>query len=97
MLPYAPGSRAEIRNEEWLIRRVDPVLKPAMVAHRVEGSVENKVNLGEAEEIVNLICAYVDLPEYKDKSIGVICMVGDKQTDKISNMLRARLDPAVYD
>ena len=24
MLPFAPGSRAEIRNEEWLIRRVDP-------------------------------------------------------------------------
>jgi hypothetical protein len=24
MLPYAPGSRAEIRDEEWLIRRVDP-------------------------------------------------------------------------
>lgn len=73
------------------------LLKPAMVAHRVEGSVENKVNLAEAEEIVNLICACVDLLEYKDKSIGVICMVGDKQADKISNMLRARLDPAVYD
>lgn len=24
MLPYAPGSRAKIRDEEWLIRRVDP-------------------------------------------------------------------------
>ena len=24
MLPFAPGSRAEIRDEEWLIRRVDP-------------------------------------------------------------------------
>ena len=24
MLPYAPGSYAEIRDEEWLIRRVDP-------------------------------------------------------------------------
>ncbi len=24
MLPYAPGSRAVIRDEEWLIRRVDP-------------------------------------------------------------------------
>lgn len=24
MLPFAPGTRAEIRDEEWLIRRVDP-------------------------------------------------------------------------
>ena len=24
MLPYAPGSRAVIRDEEWLIRRIDP-------------------------------------------------------------------------
>lgn len=24
LLPYAPGSRVEIRNEEWLVKRVDP-------------------------------------------------------------------------
>ena len=24
MLPFAPGSRAVIRDEEWLIRRIDP-------------------------------------------------------------------------
>ena len=24
MLPYAPGARVDIRDEEWLIRRVDP-------------------------------------------------------------------------
>jgi hypothetical protein len=24
MLPFAPGARAVIRDEEWLIRRVDP-------------------------------------------------------------------------
>ncbi len=24
MLPYAPGARVIIRDEEWLVRRVDP-------------------------------------------------------------------------
>jgi hypothetical protein len=24
MLPYAPGARVVIRDEEWLVRRVDP-------------------------------------------------------------------------
>jgi hypothetical protein len=26
MLPYAPGSRVVIRDEEWLIRRADPAV-----------------------------------------------------------------------
>jgi hypothetical protein len=24
MIPYAPGARVVIRDEEWLLRRVDP-------------------------------------------------------------------------
>lgn len=30
MLSYAPGSRAVIRDEEWLIRRIDPANDGAM-------------------------------------------------------------------
>src|SRR5262245_31947473 len=26
MLPYAPGSRVVIRDEEWLVRRIDPTV-----------------------------------------------------------------------
>lgn len=73
------------------------ILKPALVAHRVQGSSDGKVNKTEAQEIVDLISACVELPEYDGKSIGVISMVGEKQTDLISELLRSRLEPTVYD
>lgn len=73
------------------------VVKPALVPHRVQGFSDGKVNKTEAQEIVDLICACIELAEYADKSIGVISMVGEKQSDLISDMLRARLPPAVYD
>ena len=73
------------------------IVKPALVAHRVQGFSDGKVNKTEAQEIVDLISACVELPEYDGKSIGVISMVGEKQSDLISDMLRNRLPPAVYD
>jgi very-short-patch-repair endonuclease len=73
------------------------IVKPALVPHRVQGYSDGKVNKTEAQEIVDLIGACIELPEYEGKSIGVISMVGEKQTDLISDMLRSRLPPAVYD
>lgn len=73
------------------------IVKPALVSHRVQGYSDGKVNKAEAEEIVDLISACIELPEYEGKSIGVISMVGEKQTDLISDMLRSRLAPAVYE
>ena len=73
------------------------LVKPAMVPHRVQGYSDGKVNKTEAQEIVDLIRACIELPEYEGKSIGVISMVGEKQTDLISEMLRSQLSPTVYD
>ncbi|MCF8163439.1 MAG: AAA family ATPase [Polynucleobacter sp.] len=73
------------------------VLKPALVAHRVDGSSEDKINKIEANEIANLISACIELPEYAQKTFGVITMVGEKQADLINEMLRARLDPVDYE
>lgn len=73
------------------------VLKPALVAHRVEGSSDGKINKVEAEEIANLIRACIELPEYAQKTFGVITMVGEKQADLINEMLRYRLNPVDYE
>lgn len=73
------------------------LVKPALVPHRVQGYSDGKVNKTEAQEIVDLIRACIDFPEYEGKSIGVISMVGEKQTDLISDMLRSQLSPTVYD
>lgn len=71
-------------------------IKPALVAHRVDGSKVGKKNLVEAETITSLIAAAVEQPEYADKTFGVISLVGDEQADEVDKMLRTRLDPAIY-
>ena len=72
-------------------------LKPALVAHRVEGQATNKVNLAEVHEIVSLIRACLERREYANKTFGVITMVGDRQADLIGDLLRDQIDPAAYE
>ncbi len=72
-------------------------IKPALVAHRVNGSKVGKKNPVEAETIASLIVAAVERPEYAGKTFGVISLVGDEQADEIDKMLRTRLDPVIYE
>ncbi len=72
-------------------------IKPALVAHRVNGSKIGKKNIVEAETIASLIVSAVEQPEYAGKTFGVISLVGDEQADEIDKMLRTRLDPVIYE
>lgn len=72
-------------------------LKPALVAHRVNGSKLGKKNVVEAETIASMIVAAVEQPEYAGKSFGVISLVGDEQADEIDKLLRTKLDPVDYE
>ncbi len=72
-------------------------IKPALVAHRVNGSKIGEKNIVEAETIASLIAAAVEQPEYAGKTFGVIALVGDKQADEIDKILRTRLDPVIYE
>jgi len=72
-------------------------IKPALVAHRVNGSKIGKKNLVEAETIASLIVAAVEQPEYAGKTFGVISLVGDEQADEVDKMLRTKLDPVIYE
>ena len=70
---------------------------PHLIAHRVEGAVENnKVNKKEALELVSLVLAVARLDEYQDSTIGVISMVGTQQADYIDSILRRRLTVSEY-
>src|SRR6266446_7074693 len=59
-------------------------LKPHIIAHRVEnGRSANETNPAEALAIASLIRAAIEQPEYKNKSLGVISLVGDDQALEI--------------
>ena len=73
-------------------------LKPHIIAHRVEnGRAANETNPAEAMAIASLIRAAIDQPEYKNKSFGVISLVGDDQALEIERLLLHHLPPAEYE
>ena len=72
-------------------------LEPVVTAvHVHDGYVEgerNLVNPPEAEAIVKKIVELCELPEYEDKTMGVISLLGDHQARLIDQLLIDRLGP----
>jgi very-short-patch-repair endonuclease len=73
-------------------------LKPHVIAHRVEnGRGVNETNRAEALEIASLIRAAIEMPEYRNKTFGVVSLVGDEQALEIEKLLLHHLPPAEYE
>jgi very-short-patch-repair endonuclease len=73
-------------------------LEPHVVAHRVQGATyEQKLNEKEAVRVASLVAAATEDPAYEEKSIGVVSLVGEKQAERIEELLRTHLDPVVYE
>src|SRR5207244_12401617 len=72
--------------------------KPHVIAHHVEnGRAKNETNPAEALAIASLIRAAIEQPEYKNKSFGVVSLVGDDQALEIERLLLHHLPPAGYE
>ena len=72
------------------------ILQPAVVNYRVENGKRDaggKTNTNEAKAIIALIKACLEQPEYDNKSIGVISLLGDEQVKVISRMIEQEIDP----
>ena len=72
------------------------ILLPAVVNYRVENGMrdgENKKNLEEARSIVALMKACMEQPEYKDKTFGVISLLGDDQVKLIQSIIEQKIEP----
>ena len=74
-------------------------LLPAVVSYRVDGhrSSNGKTNKVEADTIVALIQSMLQLLEYKNKTFGVISLLGNDQAKLISTYLMNSLDLAVIE
>jgi very-short-patch-repair endonuclease len=73
-------------------------LKPHVISHRVEnGKASGEINRAEALTIASLIRAAIEQPEYRDKSFGVVSLVGDDQALEIERLLLHHLPPAEYE
>lgn len=72
---------------------------PSVVEYRVSGASRDnkKVNEVEADHIVSLIQAFLEMDEYKGQTIGVISMLGNEQSAAIEKKLQTVVDPLVYE
>jgi very-short-patch-repair endonuclease len=69
-------------------------LQPHVVAFKVAANaVDGKVNRVEVLAVASLLAALIEQPEYADKSLGVVSLVGDEQALAIERELR-RVVPA---
>lgn len=62
-------------------------LKPPVVPYKVCGTSRNHINEEEAKTIAALILAMLKHPEYANKTIGVISMVGEEQARHIESLV----------
>ena len=67
----------------------DSALLPALVPHRIDGTRDGtkKINRAEAEYTVALIRAMTEMEAYRDKTIGVISLLGSEQADLVLDLL----------
>ena len=73
---------------------------PAVINYRVDGGSRkqnSKTNEAEAEAIVSLIQACIEQPEYKNKTFGVISLLGDEQALLIQSKIHSMIDIAEYE
>lgn len=72
---------------------------PSVIEYRVPGATRDskKVNETEAEHIVSLIQAFMEMDEYNKQTIGVISMLGSEQSSVIEKKLQAVIDPVEYE
>lgn len=72
----------------------DSSIFPAVVNYRVDKGIrtENKTNYKEAMTIVALIKACIAQEEYKDKTFGVISLLGNEQAELIRKLIDQKID-----
>lgn len=88
-------------NKMYYNNRIEPLrdpsnekILPSVVEYRVSNGYRDKntrYNENEANTTVALICSMIDHEEYRNKSIGVISMVGHEHSEKILNKLIDRV------
>ncbi|MFQ5881569.1 MAG: AAA domain-containing protein [Candidatus Methylomirabilales bacterium] len=73
-------------------------LKPHVIPYRVDGaSVDQKVNQKEVWMTASLLVAASEQPEYRNKTFGIVSLVGDEQALEIERLVRRHLPPEEYD
>lgn len=73
-------------------------IKPAVVCCCVNGKCDdNKKNIQEAKNVVALMMACMEQPEYKDMTFGAISLLDTEQVDLIRQIAFQKISPKEYE
>lgn len=72
-------------------------IKPSMINFSIKGKRDENIAINkiEAQYIIAIILACIELPEYQNKTFGVISLLGDSQSDYIHQLAYKKLGPKV--
>jgi very-short-patch-repair endonuclease len=87
------GSEPLLPLRQYGDGRMEPVVIAKHVNGHMEGASPNVANKIEAEAIVKQIAKCVGDPAYRDKTFGVISLLGEKQAEYIESKLLAAIGP----
>lgn len=62
-------------------------LLPPLIPFNVKGHRDGKKNVKEAYVVIALLKAFISLPEYRNKTFGVISLLGDEQVRYIQQII----------
>lgn len=72
--------------------------RPHIVSHYVKGECDNKrKNIKEAKNIVALMMACIEQPEYENMTFGVISLLGIEQANIIRQLAFQKISPEEYE
>ena len=72
-------------------------LDQAVIEYVVGNGVEdNKINREEIEIVTSLIIASLEFDEYKDKTFGIISLLGERQANEIDKFLQHKMNEKDY-
>jgi very-short-patch-repair endonuclease len=87
------GSEPLLPLRQYGDGRMEPVVIAKHVNGHMEGASPNVANKIEADAIVKQIAKCVSDPAYRDKTFGVISLLGEKQAELIESKLLAAIGP----
>jgi very-short-patch-repair endonuclease/MinD-like ATPase involved in chromosome partitioning or flagellar assembly len=93
---YAPDGKGLYPLKQYSENRIEPLKAVHCQNGFVEGTYQNITNRIEAEAIANKIAELITNENYRNKSIGVIGLQGNKQSSIIENLIIKSIGEVEY-
>lgn len=92
------SSEPLIPLKQYGMNRISPVVSAIYCKNGyMSGTETKKINGNEAEAIVNKVYELIKDPQYKDKTIGIISLLGEWQAKEIEKLLINKIGPEEVD